>query len=68
MSASAPTCAYCQRHVAVTEFFPFCSQRCRMADLGQWLSGSYRVTGTADDALESRDDEAGNDEPQEKLS
>jgi endogenous inhibitor of DNA gyrase (YacG/DUF329 family) len=39
-----------------------------MADLGQWLSGSYRVTGTADDELESQDDEAGNDEPQENLS
>lgn len=68
MSASAPPCAYCRRHAAVTEFVPFCSHRCKMADLGQWVSGSYRVTGTADVELESQDDEAGNDEPQENLS
>ena len=22
---------------------PFCSERCRMADLGRWLQGSYRI-------------------------
>lgn len=26
-------------------FRPFCSQRCKLADLGQWLSGSYRIEG-----------------------
>ena len=25
--------------------FPFCSQRCRMIDLGRWLDGDYRVAG-----------------------
>ncbi len=24
-------------------FFPFCSQRCRMVDLGHWLDGAYRI-------------------------
>jgi endogenous inhibitor of DNA gyrase (YacG/DUF329 family) len=24
-------------------FFPFCSQRCRLIDLGAWLDGDYRV-------------------------
>ena len=23
--------------------FPFCSQRCRLIDLGRWLGGSYRI-------------------------
>jgi hypothetical protein len=27
------------------EYRPFCSQRCKMADLGRWLSGEYRVAG-----------------------
>jgi endogenous inhibitor of DNA gyrase (YacG/DUF329 family) len=22
---------------------PFCSARCRLADLGRWLGGSYRI-------------------------
>jgi endogenous inhibitor of DNA gyrase (YacG/DUF329 family) len=28
-------------------FRPFCSERCRMADLGRWLSEGYRVPGGA---------------------
>jgi uncharacterized protein len=24
-------------------FRPFCSQRCRAADLGKWLDGAYRI-------------------------
>lgn len=23
---------------------PFCSDRCRMADLGKWFSGQYKIT------------------------
>ena len=23
--------------------FPFCSERCRMADLGNWVSGTYKI-------------------------
>jgi len=26
------------------EYEPFCSKRCRMADLGNWLSESYRIS------------------------
>ena len=40
--ARCPTCA---REVAHdVETYPFCSKRCRMADLGRWFSGSYRVS------------------------
>ncbi|MFG0257399.1 MAG: DNA gyrase inhibitor YacG [Phycisphaerales bacterium JB043] len=24
--------------------FPFCSERCRMADLGRWFDGSYVIS------------------------
>jgi endogenous inhibitor of DNA gyrase (YacG/DUF329 family) len=24
-------------------FRPFCSERCRSADLGKWLDGAYRI-------------------------
>jgi uncharacterized protein len=23
--------------------FPFCSERCKLVDLGKWLSGAYRI-------------------------
>ena len=26
--------------------FPFCSKRCRMVDLGQWMTGQYAIPGT----------------------
>jgi len=25
--------------------WPFCSQRCRLIDLGNWLGGSYAIPG-----------------------
>lgn len=27
------------------EAFPFCSDRCRMVDLGRWLNGDYYIPG-----------------------
>jgi endogenous inhibitor of DNA gyrase (YacG/DUF329 family) len=30
--------------------FPFCSKRCRMADLGKWFSGEYRISREVKDA------------------
>lgn len=37
-----PTC-----RIVVTdqdESFPFCSDRCRVIDLGKWASGAYRIS------------------------
>ena len=30
---------------------PFCSERCRMLDLGRWADESYRIAGKPQDAL-----------------
>ena len=30
--------------------FPFCSERCRLIDLGAWLDGDYRVSCEAQQA------------------
>lgn len=30
---------------APEEVLPFCSPTCKLADLGRWLEGSYRVPG-----------------------
>jgi uncharacterized protein len=38
-----PLCVYCRRHPIDPASRPFCSERCRMADLGRWLSEDYRV-------------------------
>jgi endogenous inhibitor of DNA gyrase (YacG/DUF329 family) len=41
-SLRCPTC----RNVvlAKAEHFPFCSDRCRMIDLGKWASGGYKIS------------------------
>ncbi|MBM3751919.1 MAG: DNA gyrase inhibitor YacG [Acidimicrobiia bacterium] len=42
---SALTCVYCRQQPIDSQWHPFCSERCRMADLGRWLQGDYRVPG-----------------------
>lgn len=44
MPAREP-CVYCRRREADDRFRPFCSERCKMADLGRWLNGNYSVAG-----------------------
>lgn len=41
-------CASCRQPVgerSVNPAFPFCSERCRLLDLGKWFDGQYRIPG-----------------------
>ena len=39
-------CPICRKPVEITdEFMPFCSDRCRLIDLGNWASGKYVIPG-----------------------
>jgi endogenous inhibitor of DNA gyrase (YacG/DUF329 family) len=29
-------------------FFPFCSKKCRLLDLGKWFDGEHRIEGNAE--------------------
>src|ERR671939_133293 len=42
-------CPHCTRQVTWpdTPTYPFCSERCRLIDLGLWASGEYRIPGEA---------------------
>ena len=43
--AKALHCPTCKKPVDLTsENVPFCSDRCRLIDLGKWASGEYRIT------------------------
>jgi len=44
------------------EFFPFCSERCQMIDLGNWSSEEYRIPGPSVDRLPGQDEEDFDDE------
>jgi len=39
------TCPHCKKkfNYYSSDFRPFCSEKCRLIDLGQWLNESYTV-------------------------
>jgi endogenous inhibitor of DNA gyrase (YacG/DUF329 family) len=44
-----PRCIVCKRPVQPrpqNEAFPFCSARCKLVDLGKWLSDEYSIPGS----------------------
>jgi len=41
-----------------SEDFPFCSERCRLIDLGKWASGGYVISTAITDPEELMDIEA----------
>lgn len=38
-----PQCGKSSEYSPRNSFRPFCSERCRLIDLGEWAEGSYRV-------------------------
>lgn len=51
-------CPTCKKDVYWTDDFPFrpfCSERCRLIDLGEWASESHRITGEPFHKQESDD-------------
>ena len=43
-------CPTCKKEVAepqegqeLPRFFPFCSERCKLIDLGRWIDGKYQI-------------------------
>jgi endogenous inhibitor of DNA gyrase (YacG/DUF329 family) len=63
-------CPVCQSNVSNSQkdssfstFFPFCSQRCRLVDLGLWFDGQYRIPvnpqQTDEDAPQPSDEQNG---------
>jgi endogenous inhibitor of DNA gyrase (YacG/DUF329 family) len=62
---SSTQCPTCQRPVEWTPAFPyrpFCSERCKLVDLGAWASGTHAIPG--DQASEDEiDDDARNRKP-----
>jgi endogenous inhibitor of DNA gyrase (YacG/DUF329 family) len=59
------TCPICRRRMTVLRgdpaklpaFFPFCSERCKLIDLGAWLDADYRIPGKPDEESERPPDE-----------
>ena len=57
MSTACPICkTVIEEKPEEQPFRPFCSQRCKLADLDNWLSGTYRIS-TPLDPTDLEDDE-----------
>lgn len=62
------TCPTCKKkfNYYSSDFRPFCSEKCRLIDLGQWLNESYAVPANKLTALEAETLENLLNEDQEK--
>tara|TARA_R110002111_G_scaffold96108_4_gene148914 strand:- start:500 stop:694 length:195 start_codon:yes stop_codon:yes gene_type:complete len=53
-------CPQCQKLVTwddKAEWKPFCSERCKLIDLGDWAVGNHKIAGQAtDNSLDDLDD------------
>jgi uncharacterized protein len=62
-----PTCSkpYAIAAIADLPTFPFCTDRCRLIDLGRWIDGAYTIPGPEGSAQpgtgEVRDEETEDD-------
>lgn len=54
-----PTCGKNGTWTAENAFRPFCSDRCKLIDLGEWADEKHRVPGEAAD-INNLDDESDN--------
>ncbi len=45
LTVKCPTCGTQVPYTKENPWRPFCSQRCRLIDLGEWASGNYRIEG-----------------------
>lgn len=62
MNASCPIC----HNPTDSEYnsdFPFCSERCRLLDLGNWASEKYRISSPVFDESELEGTDANSHDP-----
>lgn len=56
---TCPTCGKNAPFEVSNKFRPFCSERCKLIDLGQWATESYRVPDN-EKPHDATSDDAGN--------
>ena len=52
-----PQCGTVFSNSAAANWRPFCSERCKLIDLGEWLDGSRRIAGEPADSTPSGESE-----------
>lgn len=57
MTAPRVACPTCKREIEWSDAFPwrpFCSERCKMVDLGAWFSEQHAIPGEAADTTDDQ--------------
>lgn len=53
MTSKTAPCPQCRQPASLdagNRFRPFCSERCKLLDLGEWMTGRYAIPVAEDDA------------------
>ena len=45
MADARTICVFCRTRPQDPTWRPFCSERCKLQDLAQWVDGTYRIAG-----------------------
>jgi endogenous inhibitor of DNA gyrase (YacG/DUF329 family) len=45
LEVACPTCGRAVKWTSAAKWRPFCSERCRLIDLGEWLTEEKRIPG-----------------------
>ncbi len=51
-SVDCPTCGTAVAWIAESRWRPFCSERCKLIDLGDWAAERHVIPGNANDVTE----------------
>jgi endogenous inhibitor of DNA gyrase (YacG/DUF329 family) len=68
MKAKCPICKKAIEHgqkAGKPQWLPFCSQRCKLIDLGKWLDSSYRIPVEPEPSDEQNTEDSGGDESED---
>ena len=60
-NVSCPACATAVKWDASSSYRPFCSERCRLMDLGAWATEKYRIAKPHDEAEDGQPAAEGGD-------
>ena len=56
---ACPTCGQAVEWRPESRFRPFCSERCKLIDIGAWASEKYRIEGKDEPLSDEADREGG---------
>jgi endogenous inhibitor of DNA gyrase (YacG/DUF329 family) len=58
-----PTCGKAVEWSESSRWRPFCGERCRLIDLGDWMSEAHRIAGEAEGGESDREEEGDGPDP-----